>query len=468
MITIFGGMSMKSYELKPTQENLLNTFLKDTISRNTDIFRFIDILNSVEDCCSIALDGNWGCGKTFFVKQTKMVMDAHNKFVANADEKTIQKIIQEHSKYRSLDKLELQPQVCIYYDVWENDNDEDPILSLVYSIMKSINIDYSLKEPLNSLQLGASVLELFSGRNFGQVIEKLRGDDPLALLKKGKDIHMEINRFLDSVMQENGNRLVIFIDELDRCKPEYAVRLLERVKHYFENANITFVFSINQIELQHTVRRYYGDNFNACKYLDRFFDLRIAMPKANYQKLYESMNFSGSYYTYDIVCDAVIKTYHFELREIAKYLRLTKIAAYNVTHNENSKFSFSEGRGTEFCLLYLIPVMIGIKIQNTEIYEELVQGKNCNPFLEVFNTLGEDYFGELLNDDETYGVPNERQRQVQLEKKIREMYDAIFAKQYRGTEYRTSVGKYAFSKDINETLFRVVGLLSKYTDLEIE
>lgn len=461
-------MRMKSFELKPTQENLLNTFWEDTISRNADIFRFIDILDSVEDCCSIALDGNWGCGKTFFVKQTKMVMDAHNKFVANVDGEAIQKILHEHSKYRSLDKLELQPQVCIYYDAWENDNDEDPILSLVYGIMKSVNTDYSLKEPLDSLQLGASVLEIFSGRNFSQVIEKLRGDDPLASLKKGKDIHREINRFLDSVIQERGNRLVIFIDELDRCKPEYAVRLLERVKHYFENANITFVFSINLRELQHTVRRYYGDDFNACKYLDRFFDLRIAMPKADYQKLYELMNFNGSYYTYDIVCDAVIKTYHFELREIAKYLRLTKIAAYKVTHEKNSNFSFSQGRGTEFCLLYLIPVMIGTKIQNIDIYEELIQGKNCNPLLEIFATLGEDYFGELLNDNETYGTPNEKQRQVQLEQKIREIYYVIFQKQYKGAEYRTTVGKYTFSKDINETLFRVVGLLSKYTDLEID
>lgn len=57
---------MKSYELKPTPENLLNTFLNDTISRDTDIFRFIDILNSIEDCCSIALDGNWDVERHFF------------------------------------------------------------------------------------------------------------------------------------------------------------------------------------------------------------------------------------------------------------------------------------------------------------------------------------------------------------------------------------------------------------------
>ncbi len=183
--------------------------------------------------------------------------------------------------------------------------------------MQSIDMNYSLKETPDCLQLGASILELFSGRNFGKIIERLRSEDSLAMLKKEKDIHREICEFLDSVMHERGNRLVIFIDELDRCKPEYAVKLLERVKHYFENASITFVFSTNMKELQHTIRRYYGDDFNACKYLDRFFDLCIAMPKANYQKFYTSINFNNSHYTYDIVCDAVIRAYHFELREVA-------------------------------------------------------------------------------------------------------------------------------------------------------
>lgn len=130
-----------------------------------------------------------------------------------------------------------------------------------------MDIDYSLKENPDCLQLGASVLELFTGKNFGQIIEMLRGEDSLAMLKKEKDIHKAICEFLDSIMHERGNRLVIFIDELDRCKPEYAVKLLERVKHYFENDSITFVFSTNMKELQHTIRRYYGENFNACKYL---------------------------------------------------------------------------------------------------------------------------------------------------------------------------------------------------------
>lgn len=457
---------MKSYELKPTPENLLNTFLEDTISRDTDIFRFIDILNSIDDCCSIALDGNWGCGKTFFVKQTKMIMDAHNRCIANEDESVRQRIIQKHSKYRSLEELELQPQICVYYDAWENDNDEDPILSLVFSIMKSVDMDYSLKENPDCFQLGASVLELFTGKNFGQIIEMLRGEDPLAMLKRGKDIHRAICEFLDSIMHERGNRLVIFIDELDRCKPEYAVKLLERVKHYFENDSITFVFSTNMKELQHTIRRYYGDDFNACKYLDRFFDLRITMPKADYQKFYTSLNFNNSHYTYDIVCDAVIRTYHFELREVAKYLRLTKVAAYKITHGDGRSFSFSEGRGIEFCLLYVIPIMIGIKIHDIDVYEDFIRGKNCKPLLEVFDSLNDCYFDDLLNNNETFGTPSEKQTQVSLEEKVKELYNVIFVKQYTITEYRTSVGQYMFSKDTKETLFKVAGLLSKYTDLE--
>ncbi len=456
---------MKSYELKPTPENLLNTFLEDTISRDTDIFRFIDILNTIEDSCSIALDGNWGCGKTFFVKQIKMIMDAHNRCIADGDEAVRQRIIQKHLKYRSFEELELQSQICVCYDAWENDNDEDPMLSLIYSIMKSVDIDYSLKENPDCLQLGASVLELFTGKNFGQIIEMLRGEDSLAMLKKEKDIHKAICEFLDSIMHERGNRLVIFIDELDRCKPEYAVKLLERVKHYFENDSITFVFSTNMKELQHTIRRYYGENFNACKYLDRFFDLRITMPKADYQKFYASMNFNNTHYIYDGVCDAVIRTYHFELREVAKYLRLTKIAAYKPTHGDGYNFSFPEGHGIEFGLMYVVPIMIGLKIHNIDVYEDFVNGKNYKPLLEVFENIEDGFFNELLNKNETFEAPSEEQTQVSLESKVKELYNVIFIKQYTRTEYRTSVGQYMFNKDTKEILLKVVGLFSKYTDL---
>ena len=77
---------MKSIELQPNKENLLRTFELDAIERNVDIYRFINLLNAIEDNCSVALDGAWGSGKTFFVKQTKMILDAYNEFIGSHDD----------------------------------------------------------------------------------------------------------------------------------------------------------------------------------------------------------------------------------------------------------------------------------------------------------------------------------------------------------------------------------------------
>lgn len=66
---------MKSFELKATRENIVNTFANNTLGRNADIGHFINLLNAMEGPCSIALDGAWGSGKTFFVKQVKLVLD---------------------------------------------------------------------------------------------------------------------------------------------------------------------------------------------------------------------------------------------------------------------------------------------------------------------------------------------------------------------------------------------------------
>lgn len=89
---------MKAYDLKPTYENIFETYKANSIGRNIDIFRFVSILNSVEDACSIAIDGNWGSGKTFFVKQVKMVMDAHNGFIRSDASKDKEEIINIRKK----------------------------------------------------------------------------------------------------------------------------------------------------------------------------------------------------------------------------------------------------------------------------------------------------------------------------------------------------------------------------------
>lgn len=462
-----GGIDLKAYDLKASYENIFKTYIENTIGRNIDVFHFIDILDSIEDGCTIALDGKWGSGKTFFVKQTKMVLDAHNAFTSLEDESDRQKIVNVRSAHCKNNVMELQPQICVYYDAWENDNDADPVLSLVYTILKSVDVDFSFKD-ISGIKAATSIMEFFSGRNWNRIIECFKSEDPLEGLRQEKGIEKLVSDFLEALLHEKGNRLVIFIDELDRCKPSYAVCLLERIKHYFANDKITFVFSVNINELQHTIRKHYGNEFDGTRYLDRFFDLRITLPPPDLQRYYSSLNFDNSYYTYDIVCGLVIKSFHFELREIAKYLRLAKIAAYKPTHSDQYSFRFSEGRARQFGLLYIVPIMIGLNILDIERYFEFIEGRDCSPLIEIADALGKTFFEELLNENETYYEQDTTQTVVTLESKLKEVYDVLFGIANSEGRYSTTIGQLQFGGRTKDILLRTVGLLSEYTNMDFD
>jgi hypothetical protein len=398
-----------------------------------------------------------------------MVLDAHNDFIASYDNTVREKIRGLWTQRHKNKSAELQTQVSVYYDSWENDNDEDPVLSLVYSILQGVERDYSLKKGADCLQIAANILEFFSGKKWTQLINSFKSVDPLQELKKEKGVQEMIQEFLDSLLLEKGNRLVVFIDELDRCKPDYAVRLLERIKHYFSNDRITYVFSVNINELQHTIKQYYGSDFNASKYLDRFFDLRISLPPADLGRYYQSLNFNGSHYTYDIICDAVIKTYHFELREIAKYLRMTKIAAYEPTHESRKyDFSFSDGRGLQYGLIHVVPIMIGLKICDSCRYSDFINGKDYTPLKEVFCCLREHFFNGLLGKTESFQENDEGKTVVSVDSKLKELYNALFVTNYDNGTYEVCVGKYSFERSTKETLIKTTSLLSKFSSTDID
>lgn len=454
---------MKSYDINPTYKNLFETFVKDTLERNKDIFIFTDMLNTIEDCCSIALDGNWGSGKTFFVRQAKLFLDANNQFLKNMDDNDKLAIISKWTARNKNKELNYKSQVSIYYDAWENDNDQDPMLSLVYNIIKNIDMDYEISVNKGLLNNASNILEFFTGKNWSALIEGFRGEDPLTEINKSKSIEKDISQFLDSVLEERGDRLIIFIDELDRCKPSYAVRLLERIKHYFSNDRITFVFSINTNELQHTIKRYYGESFDACRYLDRFFDLRVSLPPINQNSFYNYIGFNNTRYLYDKVCHAFIKKYNFSLRETSKYLRLAKVAAYLPTHDNGHQYSFvfPEGKAIQFCLLYIIPIMLGLKIADIQRYDNFISGKDPSILYE-FSDAEYTLFNQLLNRDETYHPCDQSTNVVSINDKLKQVYTALFITDYSGAIYKTNIGECEFNAHSKEVLIRTASLLSNY------
>ena len=363
---------MRINELRPTEENIRNTYLNDTIGRNSDVNAFVDILNTLENSCAIALDGVWGSGKTFFVQQVKMVLDACCRDSENADKQSVRR---KWTTMHNGKEPEFQSQLCVYYDAWENDNDEDPVLSLVYSILQDVDAESPFETESGIFDKGAAIAECLSGRSITAVVDSLKSKDTLSDLRKKKQIQTEVKNFFDELLTERANRLVIIVDELDRCKPEYAVRLLERVKHYFADDRISFVFSTNIKELQHTIARFYGEGFDAVRYFDRFFDLRIALPPVDMDSYLRSINFDKQYVV-DRVCYELIEQYALSLRESSRFIQFVNLAVHEPTHESHKyDFSFPDGKAKLFGLMYVVPLLVVLKMTNNESYNQFVEGK---------------------------------------------------------------------------------------------
>lgn len=458
---------MKAYDLQPTRENIIATLQNDLLDRNKDVFRFVSLLGNIEDSCSIALDGKWGSGKTFFVQQVKLIIEACNSFIGTPESSDCELVRQYVNRYYpgGAEKLFPLPQVPVYYDAWANDNDVDPILSIVYQIAQcaSANFYADIGKQHSLLDTAAAIAETITGKNVTALAKLSEEQDPLSVIKTQKSVQSLVDDFLSSLLPEQGNRLVVFIDELDRCQPNYAVRLLERIKHYFSNDLITFVFSVNTNQLQHTIKGHYGNGFDASRYLNRFFDLYISLPPADLTKYYSKLGFDNRGYVYESVCKEVINAFHFELREIAKFYRMAKIAAYKPTHSNRYDFSFSDEKAIQFCLMYIVPISIGLRISSQEQFTAFIEGKDSSPLINIVGSgeIGRHLCSELFSANETYDGPASADGREKLSHKLTEVYHALFAEDYTYARSQC-IGSYSFSPDTRAKLMEVLSLLSNY------
>lgn len=99
----------------------------------------------------------------------------------------------------------------------------------------------------------------------------------------------------DLVKDSDKDKIVFFVDELDRCRPSYAVDLLERIKHLFDIENVIFILSLDKTQLGISLGAVYGEKIDSAEYLRRFIDLEFRLPKPDAKKftrhLYDSFGF---------------------------------------------------------------------------------------------------------------------------------------------------------------------------------
>lgn len=171
---------MKKYELMPTKDNIRKTLCDDKLKRNKHLFYFYKLLLAQNQASTIALDGRWGSGKIFFVRQSDLVVNACNP-QSGMDDDLRNAILKKLECIKSEDDFK-NYMIAVYYDAWINDNDTEPIFSLIYEITKQICIDFSVSEH-NIVQKAANILSTISGYNCSGILENLKSENPFRIFK---------------------------------------------------------------------------------------------------------------------------------------------------------------------------------------------------------------------------------------------------------------------------------------------
>ncbi|WP_323034692.1 KAP family P-loop NTPase fold protein [Pararhodobacter sp.] len=269
---------MRLYPPDP-EVKLYETFFgeDDPFNRIATSKALSDLVERIEDPLVIALDGQWGSGKTYFLKRWVGSHTFENKGTATT----------------------------VYFDAFAHDFLDDPLVAMTGAIGERIaptdnklawkkvrGAVAKLAKPLGRVGLAVAT----SG------ISEVAAPMVDAALKAGSE---ELERAADDFWRkEDGKRaamqqlreslislthptegegaqakpLVVVIDELDRCRPDYALSLLETIKHFFSIPNIHFVLGVNLDALEHSVRARYGASFDAERYLRRFISLPMTLP----------------------------------------------------------------------------------------------------------------------------------------------------------------------------------------------
>lgn len=425
---------MKKYDIQPTEDNLKESLNKNTTGRNENIYQLLRLLNHQEGSWSIAINGDWGSSKTFFVKQCKYVLDCLNSS-NNFQKENINS--EKLFNRENLDDINKKPFRTVYYDAWEHDNETDPIQSLLACIATS-NWAIKLKEVLIPvLTAGLRLVEMFTPIKTDKLVEAINKQ---VQNYKDKEIDFEKlkKEFYDALTKlapENG-QLIVFVDELDRCKPTYAIKVLERIKHYFSVPNITFIFSVDLSQLQNTVKRYYGEEFDGYHYLDRFFDLVINLPEPdldNYLKNTDSMlvlndlfdTWADDNYC-NHFCKDLIANFSFSLRQINHFYLKTNSVTYNLLNNvldDRSRLCSSEKNGLFIVYCFFLPLMCALNQANIDEFNKFIRGRASDNVLDFLanNSQFDTYYKDISSDS------NDKKDTSTF---TREIYNALF----NGTE----------------------------------
>lgn len=249
----------------------------DILDRQKDVDRLLKLINVLSDAKSastFAFDGKWGSGKTFVLEMLERELVPYI----------------ESGKY-----------VLFHYNCWQNDYYEEPLMAIIAAMLDNLDSEKHLfnaevrKKWSTALHLtGKKVKDLV-----GTVAKAKIGIDPFALAddwdaakaQTAEEIEKErqfdtLRSFTKAIKKARheieelavDQTLIVVVDELDRCLPEYAIKVLERLHHLlYGTKNVIVIISVDKDQLNETVKRIFGANCDTTDYLKKFIDFEVEL-----------------------------------------------------------------------------------------------------------------------------------------------------------------------------------------------
>ncbi|KFF63443.1 P-loop NTPase fold protein [Pectobacterium sp. CHL-2024] len=328
---------------------------RDEYSRKSVAEKLIALLSSNGISISpVMIDGGWGTGKTeFCYKLINLLKEDHPDFNA------------------------------IYIDAFSEDHANAPTMILLAAIFKILPeqeqsklikkaipvLRFGLK---TALKAGANFVLRQNGENIAdefqhaikETSETAINESVEKILKEHIESEKNINLLKKALEKTSHEKpIIIFIDELDRCRPDFSISILENIKHIFNIKNVSFVLIANLKQLESTINAMYGHSFNAKKYLDKFINFNYKLPSHTDQgKHFTSIsslhwdNILSQDNQLRVIKDNInisapilIEKSELSLREVETLFRYFKI--YQELSNDQQRITTGKGIGYTTCRL---------------------------------------------------------------------------------------------------------------------
>ena len=253
----------------------------DLLNREDFIDNTVKLVNQLSDIrkgCCFAIEGSWGIGKTFVIENIEEQLKVIQSEDTNADRYFV-----------------------FHYNCWQYDYYEEPAVAIISAMLASIQKDEILvsekvdgmikagwemaKDKLLEIadlyienKIGVNLISLF------EEADKYRKEEKQDTFKFNELFHFsqtieQVREKLQEIAKDK--TLVLVVDELDRCIPSYAIKVLERLHHIFYGLNnVVVIMAIDRTQLEHSVEEMFGikeDSMDIEKYLKKFIDFSMVL-----------------------------------------------------------------------------------------------------------------------------------------------------------------------------------------------